>query len=97
MLPLGEETAVQAVVDSIVWAFRRLKKQKAPAATRFIVFAPNFLSFFVTYIMRRNAQSNAAALTSAIQETPFHIRPALKPQLVSPSASEIIHNPVKLP
>ena len=26
MLPLGEETAVQAVVGSIVWAFRRLKK-----------------------------------------------------------------------
>ena len=28
MLPPGEETAVQAVVGSIVWAFRRLKKPK---------------------------------------------------------------------
>ena len=28
MLPLGEETAVQAVVGSIVWAFRRLKKPR---------------------------------------------------------------------
>ena len=26
MLPLGEETAVHAVVGSIVWAFRRLQK-----------------------------------------------------------------------
>ena len=25
----GEETAVQAVVDSIIWAFRRLKKPKS--------------------------------------------------------------------
>ena len=28
VLPLGEETAVQAVVGSIVWAFRRLKKPR---------------------------------------------------------------------
>ena len=28
MLPLGQETAVQAVVGSIVWAFRRLKKPR---------------------------------------------------------------------
>ena len=28
MLALGEETAVQAVVGSIVWAFRRLKKPR---------------------------------------------------------------------
>ena len=28
VLPLGEETAVQAVVSSIVWAFRRLKKPR---------------------------------------------------------------------
>ena len=29
VLPLGEETAVQAVVGSIVWAFRRLKKPRS--------------------------------------------------------------------
>ena len=29
VLPLGEETAVQAVVSSIVWAFRRLKKPRS--------------------------------------------------------------------
>ena len=28
VLPLGEETAVQAVVGSIIWAFRRLKKPR---------------------------------------------------------------------
>ena len=28
MLALGEETAVQAIVGSIVWAFRRLKKPR---------------------------------------------------------------------
>ena len=28
MLAIGEETAVQAVVGSIVWAFRRLKNQE---------------------------------------------------------------------
>ena len=28
VLPLGEETAVQAVVGSIVWGFRRLKKPR---------------------------------------------------------------------
>ena len=28
VLTLGEETAVQAVVGSIVWAFRRLKKPR---------------------------------------------------------------------
>ena len=28
MLALGEETAVQALVGSIVWAFRRLKKPR---------------------------------------------------------------------
>ena len=30
MLALGEETAVQAVVCSIVWAFRRLKMPRSP-------------------------------------------------------------------
>ena len=29
VLPLGEETAVQAIVGSIVWAFRRLKKPRS--------------------------------------------------------------------
>ena len=28
VLPLGEETAVQGVVGSVVWAFRRLKKPR---------------------------------------------------------------------
>ena len=29
VLPLGEKTAVQAVVDSIVWAFRKLRKPRS--------------------------------------------------------------------
>ena len=29
VLPLGEETAVQTVIGSIVWAFRRLKKPRS--------------------------------------------------------------------
>ena len=40
VLPLGEETAVQAVVGFIVWAFRRLKKPR-----RREMSAPNFPSF----------------------------------------------------
>ena len=46
LFPPLMETAVQAVVGSIVWAFRRLRKPRsreiAPAATRFIAYASNF-------------------------------------------------------
>ena len=42
-----EETAVYAVVGSIVWAFRRLKKSRnrEMSARRFTAFALNFPSF----------------------------------------------------
>ena len=48
VLPLGEETAVQAVVGSIVWAFRRLKKpmsrgMSARGYALHSVYLPTFL------------------------------------------------------
>ena len=50
VLVLVEETAVQAVVGSIVWAFGRLKKPRCremSATTRFTAYALNFpFSFF---------------------------------------------------
>ena len=53
VLALGEETAVQVVVGSIVWALRDSKSQgvgeKPPAATRFIACAPNFYFFLHSY------------------------------------------------
>ena len=46
MLPLGEETAVQAVVGSIVWKFRRFKKPRCREMSArgyaLIAYAPNF-------------------------------------------------------
>ena len=46
MIPLGEETAVQAIVGSIVWAFRRLKKTKESEDERLHSVCPK-LSFFL--------------------------------------------------
>ena len=49
VLALGEETSVQAVVGSIVWTLRRLKKpscqEMSPAATRFLACTSKFPSF----------------------------------------------------
>ena len=49
VLALAEQTAAQAVVGSIVWAFHRLKKQGfgrcAPAATRVVAYGPQFSLF----------------------------------------------------
>ena len=39
VLALGEETAVQAVIGSISWAFRRLKKAKEPDDERLRICA----------------------------------------------------------
>ena len=50
LFELGEETAAQAVAGSIVWAICRLENPRcreiAPAATRFITYAPNLTFFF---------------------------------------------------
>ena len=66
VLALEEETAVKAVVGSIVWAFGRLEKPRSRergcvhtlerswvhtlwnACTRFIAYAPNFFSSFLS-------------------------------------------------
>ena len=37
VLSLGEETAVQAVVDSVAWAFRRLKKPRSREMPRALI------------------------------------------------------------
>ena len=50
VLPLGEETAVQAVVGSIVWAFRRLKKPRCREMSvrgYALHSVPHQLSFFL--------------------------------------------------
>ena len=53
VLPLGEETAVQAVVGSVVWAFRRLKKPRCRemSARGYALHSvcPNFLFFVKSY------------------------------------------------
>ena len=50
VLALGEETAVLAVVGSIVWAFRRLKKPRfgelSARGSRFVAYVPNFPFFY---------------------------------------------------
>ena len=47
MFALGKEISALAVVGSIFWAFRRLKKPRSRWATdtRFIAYAPNFPLF----------------------------------------------------
>ena len=57
MLPLGEETAVQAVVGSIVWAFPRLKKPRCREmsargyAPHSVCLQLSFFSFTVVFVV----------------------------------------------
>ena len=58
VLPLGEETADQAVVGSIVWAFRRVKKAKVSGDERPRLRAsqrlpPTFLFFRFSIVIIR--------------------------------------------
>ena len=54
VLALGKETVVQAVVDSIVWAFRRLKKpSKREMSTRGNALPSVCLFLIITGFFRR--------------------------------------------